>query len=257
MTQNETQNFYDILELKPDASPQEIREAYLRTKSAYSRDSVALYTLVSPEERDEMLRWIEEAYSVLSNSEKRKAYDQYHGVIDPNEELPHPLSSRQKIVSIDRVPPMDVSTKNNEDLLVPPATDFPSAFNEQGIETSSPKLREEPPVFAKPQPAAAAPPRGPSPQLAQEIGSETEWQGAFLRKIREAQKMTVEEVSSATKISKTYLLAMEEEVFKKLPAAVYVRGFITQLCRLLKLPVDKALPAYMARYYKARPEQKG
>src|SRR4051812_24037021 len=89
MTIGDSPTYYDILDLRPDASPQEVREAYLRTKSTYNKDSVALYTLVSTEEREEMLRRIEEAYEILSNAEKRRDYDRNHGLIG-NEGPPVP-----------------------------------------------------------------------------------------------------------------------------------------------------------------------
>ena len=68
---NQETSHYEILDLTPQASPQEIREAYLRTKSAYSKDSVALYSLVSAEEREEVLRKVELAYETLSHPEQR------------------------------------------------------------------------------------------------------------------------------------------------------------------------------------------
>ncbi len=50
MLLNEYSTLYDVLDLKPDASAEDIRDAYMRTKAAYNKDSVALYTLISPEE---------------------------------------------------------------------------------------------------------------------------------------------------------------------------------------------------------------
>ena len=48
MTLNdEAPTLYEVLDLTPDASAQEVREAYLRTKAAYGKDSVALYSLIS------------------------------------------------------------------------------------------------------------------------------------------------------------------------------------------------------------------
>ena len=41
---------------------------------------------------------------------------------------------------------------------------------------------------------------------------------------------------------------LEEEAFEKLPAAVFVRGFIVQIAKSLKLPPDQVAPAYMSRY---------
>ena len=57
-------------------------------------------------------------------------------------------------------------------------------------------------------------------------------------------------MSAITKISKSYLMAIEEDNFAKLPAAVFLRGFVFQIARVLKLPADKVASAYIARYHK-------
>ena len=49
---------YDLLELPPDCSPQEILESYLRLKSAFDKNSLALYSLVSKEETEDLLRQV-------------------------------------------------------------------------------------------------------------------------------------------------------------------------------------------------------
>src|SRR3989338_2974446 len=77
----EEKNYYDLLEVSASASPQEIRMAYIRAKTAYRKDSVALYSLISEEETEDMLRKIEEAFQTLSNSERRREYDRKHGVL--------------------------------------------------------------------------------------------------------------------------------------------------------------------------------
>ena len=55
MLSDESPNLYDLLEVAPDATPQEIRAAYTRAKSAYKKDSVALYSLMSAEETEQVL----------------------------------------------------------------------------------------------------------------------------------------------------------------------------------------------------------
>lgn len=260
--------YYDILDLKPDASPDEIREAYLRTKSAYQKDSLALYTLVSAEETKEILRMIEESYHILSSPEKRREYDRYHGLLGLNEDFAHQPRppANKKIISIDRVPPME-SAGGSDELLVAPSTDFTSP----DLQTSSGIVNTRDSTFFIPvsHPPQAGDLGGSStpystPHLnppasdalmEAEIKKEMEWRGTFLRKVREAQRVSVEEMSGITRITKTYVLAIEEENFTKLPAAVYLRGFVIQVAKVLKLPHDQVAAAYMARYYEARPDQ--
>jgi cytoskeletal protein RodZ len=59
-------------------------------------------------------------------------------------------------------------------------------------------------------------------------------------------------MSAQTKLSKTYIIAIEEENYKKLPAPVFVRGFLVQIARILKLPSDKILASYLERFKAAK-----
>lgn len=72
----EEMDFYEILDVNKSASQQEIRKAYLLGLSAYSQNSMAHYTLVSEEERENMLLRIKKAFEVLGNPDKRKEYDE-------------------------------------------------------------------------------------------------------------------------------------------------------------------------------------
>jgi flagellar biosynthesis protein FlhG len=87
------------------------------------------------------------------------------------------------------------------------------------------------------------------------IQNEHNWSGAALRRVREAKRITLEDLSDYTRISRSYLQALEEEDFNKLPALVYVRGFLQQVSRRLKLPGDTVSIAYLARLKNARPDK--
>jgi flagellar biosynthesis protein FlhG len=84
-------------------------------------------------------------------------------------------------------------------------------------------------------------------ELAREIQTATEFSGVFLRRIRESQGLELAEIASRTKISLTHLRAIEEEQFGELPAIVYVRGFVREVAKLLKLD-----PAHVDRTYLKR-----
>lgn len=249
MTFSSETSLYDILDIRPDASPQEVREAYLRTKAAYGKDSVALYTLIGADERESMLSQIQNAYETLSNEDRRREYDRRHGHLesdaDARLDAPVRAPTSQKIISIDRVPPME-SSPDSESMLVAPATDFGRA------------PEPSPPSAGGPAPVPAAPAQSrPDSALAQEISQEVEWKGGFLRRVREARRISIEEMSSTTKVGKNYLQAIEEENFGKLPAAVFLRGFITQVAKTLRLPHDQVVAAYMARYQQSRADKNG
>ena len=50
-----------------------------------------------------------------------------------------------------------------------------------------------------------------------------------------------------------YLQALEGEVWSKLPAAVYVRGFLAEYARSLGLDGERVKQTYLARFKAARP----
>jgi len=73
---NKAQNFYDILNVSPDASTLGIVKAYREIKLIFQPNSLAAYSLYSEEELEIMNQNIEEAYAVLSNFETRATYDE-------------------------------------------------------------------------------------------------------------------------------------------------------------------------------------
>lgn len=66
----------------------------------------------------------------------------------------------------------------------------------------------------------------PCPDEPSVTNEETTSAGELLRRCREAGGHTLEEIAEATKISKTYLRALEENRFQDLPSPAYLRGFL-------------------------------
>ena len=81
-----------------------------------------------------------------------------------------------------------------------------------------------------------------------ELDEQTEYTGDLMRQIREARGLELDDIANRTKISITYLKAMEEENFLATPAPVYLRGFIKTVARELRLDVPRVAETYMARY---------
>jgi len=110
-------------------------------------------------------------------------------------------------------------------------------------------------------PAASAP-RKPAPaaaeqrmlraELAREIGPDTEFSGPMLRKVREAQGVELAEISERTKIGRLHLGALEDETYEALPAEVYVRGFLVELAKFLKLDPVQVQRTYLRRMRESR-----
>jgi len=81
----------------------------------------------------------------------------------------------------------------------------------------------------------------PSEKLSEPAPDPQNSPGAFLRFSRMMRHRDVVEISAETKISKRLLLALEEEDASALPAAVFVRGFVVAVARILKLEDPEAM----------------
>ncbi|MGA1791295.1 MAG: helix-turn-helix domain-containing protein [bacterium] len=73
-------NHYEILDLKPTATKSEIQQSFSRLRKTYEADSLAVYSILSEDEREDMMARIEDAYRILIDEEKRYNYDQSLGL---------------------------------------------------------------------------------------------------------------------------------------------------------------------------------
>ena len=70
--------------------------------------------------------------------------------------------------------------------------------------------------------------------------------GQYLRDLREQRKMSVEEVSRATRVPMASVERIETDRFDELPGEVFVRGFLKSYARALNVPPDDVLARYTA-----------
>lgn len=84
-------------------------------------------------------------------------------------------------------------------------------------------------------------------ELLRELGPDTEFTGPLLRKVRESMGIDVAEIAARTKIAKAHLVAIEEENFAALPAMVYVRGFVNELAKFLRLDPVQVQRTFLRR----------
>jgi len=103
------------------------------------------------------------------------------------------------------------------------------------------------PADATPRPSIVAEQAMLQHELAREIGPETEFTGALLRKVREAHGVLVADISDRTKIGTAHLVAIEEEDYGALPAMVYVRGFVAEVAKYLRLDPPQVQRTYLRR----------
>jgi DnaJ-class molecular chaperone len=224
----EKKNYYDVLEIPTNASPQEIEAAYIRSRNAYSGDSVALYSLMTKEECNDILSTIEEAYSVIGFPEKRREYDRLRGfnqsgfaqsyAIDSSHSL-NPHESRAK----DSVQYEDFGSN-----LIEAKVSKITAQKKFGLEFEENK------------------------EFEREIADCTEWTGQMLKKVREYRNVSIERMAEMTRISKTHITALEEENLPRLPADVYVRGYVYQYAKVLKLNPDAVAASFLLHFKKLK-----
>jgi flagellar biosynthesis protein FlhG len=94
----------------------------------------------------------------------------------------------------------------------------------------------------------AAPVLAPLDTLDELEEGEGEWTGARLRRARLRQGLELDDITKVTKVNPSYLTFIEDERFDNLPAAVYVRGFVTGYAGCLGLDAKRVAASYLQRY---------
>lgn len=217
-------NYYEILEIPTDASPEEVEQGYTRAKNAYSQDSLALYSLMTKEECDAIVELIDEAYTIISDPKKRKQYDEARGI---NHGLSYGDYQKTKV-------PKEKDTEEDFRKGAPPS-------GEKNMQKIVAVKR-----FALDYEIDS--------EMEKEIEQTTEFTGEFLKSIREYKNVDIPRMADMTKVSKTYLGYIEQEEYDKLPALVYVRGFVYQYAKCLKLNPDLVATSYLHRLKKLKEE---
>ncbi len=81
-----------------------------------------------------------------------------------------------------------------------------------------------------------------------EVTPDTDWSGALLRQVRESLGVDLRDVSQRTKVGLGYLKAVEQDDYASLPAPVYVRGFVAELAKYLRLDAAHVSRTYVKRF---------
>jgi hypothetical protein len=91
------EDLYSVLGLEPRASGEEVERAYRFCLELYGEGALATYSLLDPTEAERQRTRVREAYEVLSDEQKRQAYDAGQGFLPPESALlafPAPVRSR-------------------------------------------------------------------------------------------------------------------------------------------------------------------
>ena len=204
-------NYYEMLDIKPDATTLEIRNAYNNALQMYQPDSLVSYSFFSREERNKILALLEKAYLTLINETQRAEYDNELTRLGI-------LSSHEKRTQQSR---KNLSTF----LILTGKGTTPSRGKTHNVELKT-KVSQN--------------------QRVREILSRNDISGADLKTIRNELGVAIEKIHQETKIRLDYLNYIEEDKIEKLPAAVFLKGFIKAYLKSLCIePADEISARYM------------
>jgi flagellar biosynthesis protein FlhG len=194
-------DFYELLDVAREASPDEIERAFRMALATWEEGSLATYSLYSDVEVAALRERIEHAFAVLSDPDARAAYDRGFAGAGPRPD--------------DAALPLDLELSFEE--------------------PHRPELLAAGPVFEAALDDDGLP-----------------YDGAALRRSRLQRGVELDQIARVTKVNPTYLRFIEDDHFESLPAAVYVRGFVTAYARCLGLDPTRVATDYMERFEAAR-----
>lgn len=224
------QNYYEILEIKQDASYKEIEDAYKRAKETYSGESLSTYSLFTAEECKEILDAVEDAYKILSFSKTREEYNRRlaAGLSIEDIEQPHieePAKAAPPVVteSWKEIVPENKETFQSAPAPIKTDVETPKAVQTVAAQNLEPLQLEG-----------------------------VEFRGSILKIIRERRGISLNLVADKTKININYLENIEAEKYHQLPAEVFLKSYLSQYARFLSLDAKKVVEDYMRFYEKSR-----
>lgn len=250
MNQRDGNNYYDILEVPATAPQSEIHKAYQRAKATYSQDNPALYSMFSRDEARELLKMIEEAFAVLGNQSLRRSYDESlargetFDISDPSTTAPATKASAPPAATH---MPNPAQVASAHEALPDFAGPEPTLSDARVRKDSNGGNGNKTPLPAGMGRTALSTYKLDDTFEA-ELGATSSFDGELLQKTRVYKNISIDKMSEATRISRTYLTAVETNDFKSLPAAVFVRGFVIQISRVLGLDENKVAASYMKTF---------
>jgi len=180
--------------------------------SIYSTDSISTYTLFTQKERDLILSRLAEAYKILTNSQLRKEYN--HFLIESGE-----------------LSPLEIGFSSLEDSNITKGKLLEVSV--ESLTHKQQKVKDE---------------RVPSDKNLSLFDSQISVTGKSIKTIRTSKEMSLEEIFKQTNISRETLEDIEEERFEKLPALVYLKGFLKAYANILQVNQTEMVDGYVKRY---------
>ncbi len=203
-------DFYELLNLRVDATGQDIRNAYILALATYHPDSLASYGVLSPEERRSVLDRVEQAFETLGNAEARKAYD---ALI-----LPTRLEFQQRAFfrkSTERLEIEDAGKRKKlrdrlRSLLFP---------------AKSKKKRREPA-------------NGNNRRYGKPLKKSRNLRGEHLKRVREERGLTIEDVAQISGLDRGILRLLEEDEAASLPGGKETYDLVRRYASFLGIDAE-------------------
>jgi curved DNA-binding protein CbpA len=235
------QSYYEILEVPVSVDAGALERAYQIARATYQPESAATYSIFSDEDAGAILRRIEEAYRVLSDPEQRASYDRRL-----SERVPAHAAPVEEAEPIAPPVPAAVPRAEGTPGLAPPLRRPVAPPVSMRVTERRPHVIEaEPEEFAMLIERASPKDTAGAASLADGLEPEDGiYDGAVLRRIRMSLGIELTEVAARSKVSIEHLHNIEEDRFEDLPSPVYVRGFVKEFARCLRLD-----PGVVARSY--------
>jgi curved DNA-binding protein CbpA len=204
----EGQNHYQILNVPGSATAIEIRRAYQDALEIYREDSIATYSLFSSDQREVLLRAIEEAFDTLIDADKRAVYDRM--LIDDGH--------------------------------VDPATFFRKPAEKPGVRSNTRIDSEEKRLGQWVRSKSNAP---EIKALIDQVLSKELLSGEDLKRLREALSIEIHEIHTITRISQSILHMIEADRYDDLPAEIYLKQFLKSYADILQINPLAVVEGYL------------
>jgi len=260
MTHYKEADYYELLEVRPDAGPAEVEDAYRRQMELLSGDSMATYGLFVADDLVHFRQRVEEAHRVLCDPARRRAYDVALGFAPEPPEASggapaEPLVVREAAAG--EAPAPAVAMAGPPEGQVPPQdAPPPESRAPETPAAATPHVPDDaalPPFGPSGPKSAAAPASSEAPEVAGTEADGTElFHGPAMRAAREAKRISLASISARTRIAEYYLESIEGERFKSLPPPIYLRSYLRQYAAAIGLDADRAVEIFLARYNDAR-----